>query len=1148
MLLFAANAYAAATLTVEAQGDGYVDSYPSGILCGAACVETYDTGIAITLTAHLNEGATFSGWTGCDQPSGTTCTMNLDSDKTVTATFSGEVKSDYNLRVYRTGGLGVVQSDPFGIYCGSICSYDEAKFEAGSTVIVTASAQSGYMFNGWSGDCSGTSPTCTVTMGSSKTVTASFRSGTSSDGSATATPSLTIQKKGEGTVKSGDKKINCGTSCSSAYNPGDSVTLTATTLVAGTTFLGWSGACSGAKNTCIVTIDAAKTVTANFGALTFPLTVSVTGISGGTGSIADSKYINCSIGTCSANISFGTSVTLSPSAGTYSYFSGFGGSCSGNSCTVVINSDKKVSASFTILSYALAVAKSGTGVGEVASSDNIINCGTSCTSKYNHGSSITLTANPDAISTFTGWGGGGCTGIGSCTVTMDSAKTITAAFSRIYRATVEKKGEETGIVKSADGTINCGNVCTATLLEGTEVALEASQSGIFIPDGFEGPCNNNGKDRICTLTMNYDKKVVAKFVPLTQEITVAKTGKGKVESTDAQKQIDCGAKCSAKFREGSIIAFKATPDKGSRFSQWNGGCSGRKSTCDYVVKVAEEGKTKNIGAVFEEAPVLTVVNKYGNVITSSVSQFELDSQGEAAADIAKEKISCGEKSSKQNRQTDCSIEYKASGFFVRLSLKPNSGGAKWIGCSNPLVTDTCDVYIDRSKTVEVTMVPDGERELVKQAIWELYGMKNPSLDSYITTENNPPFKRTLEDLQAGKMGHTIIEIEGWIAQNGQWYLNEGGINRITDEWEKGTAKQVLLEVFAAEIAGYPTLVDSLTDESQKPFQTALVDLKAGRDEGEGKEGLKKWISQPQNRQWYLDATGISTQITAIEQAKLEEEKSAKAPSITSISPDNGKIGGRPLIVGKFYDVQLVTLNDNPVSYTVDFQKSSITINNIRWGTDPYGVEVNVPGIVKVYTNWGTATSKLISPSGPIYKNAVGKEEGCFPGVGSGCDGGGAAVQAILRGMFGKPIGCDVQNDGSLVCSIAAGSIEHDNCCVRFPNGKWCGGPGLDGEGGQDAWELNHDGHCSYEWDHAFWDVMGGNGWNQRYERGQKFDLTPSGGSRNNVYVLGEAVSSLSYCAPSGHVMREADDAPFCCSKKIKYPGWFGWGSDKPRCV
>ena len=61
LLIFTAMNFAAtSTLTIESQGDGYVDSYPSGILCGAACFESYNTGTVMTLTAHPTDGASFS--------------------------------------------------------------------------------------------------------------------------------------------------------------------------------------------------------------------------------------------------------------------------------------------------------------------------------------------------------------------------------------------------------------------------------------------------------------------------------------------------------------------------------------------------------------------------------------------------------------------------------------------------------------------------------------------------------------------------------------------------------------------------------------------------------------------------------------------------------------------------------------------------------------------------------------------------------------------------------------------------------------------------------------------------------------------------------------------------------------------------------
>ena len=59
--------------------------------------------------------------------------------------------------------------------------------------------------------------------------------------------------------------------------------------------------------------------------------------------------------------------------------------------------------SFTTLpsTYTLTVSKTGTGSGTVT--DTGINCGTDCSEAYNLGTSVTLTATPDANSTFAGW-------------------------------------------------------------------------------------------------------------------------------------------------------------------------------------------------------------------------------------------------------------------------------------------------------------------------------------------------------------------------------------------------------------------------------------------------------------------------------------------------------------------------------------------------------------------------------------------------------------------------------------------------------------------------------------------------------------------------------------------------------------------------
>jgi hypothetical protein len=81
----------------------------------------------------------------------------------------------------------------------------------------------------------------------------------------------------------------------------------------------------------------------------------------------------------------------------------------------------------------LSVMKSGRGDGSVTSSPVGIDCGSTCSAFFQSGSVVTLTATADADSTFTGWSGGGCSGTGTCQVTMGGAITVGAEFTLSYR-------------------------------------------------------------------------------------------------------------------------------------------------------------------------------------------------------------------------------------------------------------------------------------------------------------------------------------------------------------------------------------------------------------------------------------------------------------------------------------------------------------------------------------------------------------------------------------------------------------------------------------------------------------------------------------------------------------------------------------------
>jgi len=78
--------------------------------------------------------------------------------------------------------------------------------------------------------------------------------------------------------------------------------------------------------------------------------------------------------------------------------------------------------------FTLTVSKSGTGSGTVTSTPTGINCGTDCSESYASGTSVTLQATASAGSVFAGWSGD-CSGTGTCTVTLNSNKSVSVTFN-----------------------------------------------------------------------------------------------------------------------------------------------------------------------------------------------------------------------------------------------------------------------------------------------------------------------------------------------------------------------------------------------------------------------------------------------------------------------------------------------------------------------------------------------------------------------------------------------------------------------------------------------------------------------------------------------------------------------------------------------
>lgn len=156
------------TVTVATKGSGTVKSSPSGIDCGHTCSGVFASGTKVSLVAQPDSGWTFSGWSGSCSGMGD-CSVNADAS--VGAEFTAIPPPPPARRTLSVTpqGNGKVASTPAGIDCGTTCN---AAFDDGARVELTAQADAGWKFSGFSGACTGA--TCAVTMSGDQSVTATF--------------------------------------------------------------------------------------------------------------------------------------------------------------------------------------------------------------------------------------------------------------------------------------------------------------------------------------------------------------------------------------------------------------------------------------------------------------------------------------------------------------------------------------------------------------------------------------------------------------------------------------------------------------------------------------------------------------------------------------------------------------------------------------------------------------------------------------------------------------------------------------------------------------------------------------------------------------------------------------------------------------
>jgi List-Bact-rpt repeat protein len=298
----------------------------------------------VALNASADPGSSFEGWSGGGCSGRGPCTVN--DTATVTASFRAAPNSN-RLTVVKAGtGNGTVTSNPSGISCGTACAAD---FAFTTIITLTAVPAEGSTFVSWSvPGCGGTVPSCTFSMTTDETVVVTFSAVTPVPMS-----TLNVEKSpagtGSGTVTSDPSGINCGNDCTATFQTGNTVRLMAAPA-SGSTFAGWSGACSGTGD-CMLTMNTDQTVSARFDLIPQFVTLTVTTSGQGNGTVTSAPQgINCP-GACTFTFLENTDVTVTASPDLISTFGGWKGSGCGNevTCTIRMDNDKRVDAQFNLL-------------------------------------------------------------------------------------------------------------------------------------------------------------------------------------------------------------------------------------------------------------------------------------------------------------------------------------------------------------------------------------------------------------------------------------------------------------------------------------------------------------------------------------------------------------------------------------------------------------------------------------------------------------------------------------------------------------------------------------------------------------------------------------------------------------------------------
>jgi Divergent InlB B-repeat domain len=424
------------SISVAVVGSGRVVSSPSGVDCGSMCTATFPLGSAVRLSGAPASGFYLAGWSGDCVGGAQSCEATADEDAHVEAQFvagSAPTPAVHALTVSYSGEGRVTSSQAGVIDCGSNCW---TSFSGGGHVTLNATPASGFVFDGWAGDCSGTG-TCDVTVTSLRSVVAVFKSSSIPGGTSTLTIVNNDPGSGQGNgiirISWPNHSEDCNTDACEIAGVPNGVRVKVQPLPGPNTVVGnYGGACTGTAQQCVVVLNEDAGVTTSFqnaGALTTSYGLNLTRSAGGSVESVPPGIACGGDAGCRAAFKRNIAVRLIASAANGFTFGGWSGDCGGTSgCSISMTVSRTVSAAFRAVRDQLRVVKSGRGSGTIASEPAGIECGATCEYSFRRGSIVTLRATANARSRFRRWGGA-CSGNETrCRLTIGAPLDATVAF------------------------------------------------------------------------------------------------------------------------------------------------------------------------------------------------------------------------------------------------------------------------------------------------------------------------------------------------------------------------------------------------------------------------------------------------------------------------------------------------------------------------------------------------------------------------------------------------------------------------------------------------------------------------------------------------------------------------------------------------